>query len=217
MYGPLIHEGQSASVVIGPIVCEGHNHVSLQSIVKTLTQDVRIVEGDLETLETGLVEVKETLQKNNETLEKLEELNNSEYPCKSLGGRYKFILDRCYYLLLTPKKLSDAKFYCSNIFSKIGRNGKLFEPVDINTFNTIKKTAATFGFGDTWIGFVRSDATNWNRISDGLPATKLWGSKDWSNSNYSRYRYMIFSPNSESWDDELDESSDSNPSICEAI
>ena len=31
--------------------------------------------------------------------------------------------------------------------------------MDTNTFNTIKKTAATFTTRYTWIGFVRSDAT----------------------------------------------------------
>jgi len=235
MYGPLIHEGQSASVVIGPIVCEGHNHVTLQSIVKTLTQDVRKVEddleteldevketlqknnGNLETLETGLVEVKETLQKNKETLEKLEELHNLEFPCQTLGGKYKFILDRCYYFDTIYRTLSAAKAHCNNVFSSIGRAGKIFEPVDINTFNTIKKTAATFTTHWTWIGFVRSDATNWKRISDGLPATKVWGSKTFP-TDYSSNPYLVFIPNSNSWDDECDDcAGDHNASVCEAI
>jgi len=210
MYGPLIHEGQSASVIIGPIICEGHNHVSLQSVVTTLTQEVTQVKADFE---TKLVEVKETLQQNNETLEKLEELHNLEDQCQSLGGKYKFILDNCYYFDTSVKTFSDAKYHCGNIFSKIGRNGKLFEPVDNHTFNTIKATADTFttyGFVDTWIGYIRRDELNWKRISDGNPATNVWGSKSFVSSRVSSHPYMIFN----GWDDECDCISDLNRSIC---
>ena len=215
MYGPLIHEGQSASVIIGPIVCEGHTHVSLQSIVKNLTQEVRTVEVDLETLETGLVEVQETLQQNNETLEKLEKIHNLKFQC--IGEKFKFILGNCYYFNTSPKILSVAKDHCSTIFNGMGRFGKLFEPVDIHTFNAVNETNTLLSVSKTtWIGFVRSDENNWKRISDGLPAPKLWGSIVLNN-NYSKYPYMVFHPNQINWDIECECNSDDNPSVCEAI
>jgi hypothetical protein len=65
---------------------------------------------------------------------------------------------------------------------------------------------------NTWIGFVRSDATNWKRISDGRPAANVWGSYSFPTFN-SGEPYMIFN----AWDVECDCSGDNNASICEAI
>ena len=130
--------------------------------------------------------------------------------CLALGENYKFLIDRCYYIDTTQRTLSAAKAHCNTVFSSIGRTGKIFEPVDTNTFNTIKKTADTFSNKYYWIGFVRKDGTNWNQISDGLPAPNVWGS--YTNDNEP---YLIFHTGNQNWYDQPDSSS--WQSICEVI
>jgi len=137
--------------------------------------------------------------------------------CLTLGGNYKFIIDRCYYFDTSSKKLSDAKAQCKTVFSSIGRSGKIFEPVDTNTFNTIKNTAFALSSNNVyWIGFFRKDGMNWKRISDGLPAPNLWRSND-NNGLYlndSSQLYMVFNSNNYLYDE-----FDGYPhgSVCEVI
>ena len=159
------------------------------------------------------------LQQNNEILEKLKNIHVHTLEYKCVGENFKFILGRCYYFDTSPKIFSVAKAHCSAIFNKFGRFGKLFEPIDINTFNKVKETAATFTTEYTWIGFVQRDATGLKRISDGLPATNVWGSAltSYSYNSFPNHPYFIFKPNSNYWDVECECSSDSNPSICEVI
>jgi len=181
------------------------NQVSLQSsIAKTLTKtelvecltiDRYYIDTSTKTNTTELVEVSK---------------------CLTLGENYKFIIDRCYYIDTSTKTtLSDAKAHCNNVFSSIGRSGKIFEPVDTNTFNTIKKIALALSnnldYLTYFIGFVREDGTNWKRISDGLPAPNLWQSDTtYLNDNEP---YMIFSTNA--WSDVYD--GFAYRSICEVI
>jgi len=211
------------------------NQVSLQSsIAKTLTKtelvecltiDRYYIDTSTKTNTTELVEVSKclTLGENykfiidrcyyidNSTETKTTELAEVS-KCLTLGQYYKFIIDRCYYIDTSYKKLSDAKAQCNTVFRSIGRDGKIFEPVDTNTFNMIKKTAFALKESTYWIGFVRKDATNWKRISDGLPAPNLWG----SNTQYLNENepHMIFGTNN-NWYDVIDRSS--RRSICEVI
>ena len=56
LYGPLIHEGQSAKVVIGPIICEPRPNddwsiVNLETHVKEVTEKIDILENVVNNLE----------------------------------------------------------------------------------------------------------------------------------------------------------------------
>ena len=129
---------------------------------------------------------------------------------------WKKTMKWCICTIGSKKSLSEAKAHCNTVFRSIGRGGKIFEPVDTNTFNTVKKTAFTFSSSYYWIGFVREDGTNWKRISDGLPAPNLWGSNgNVNNSWFSSRRYM-FVVTGNYWADRTEYPS-SHRSICEVI
>ena len=121
LYGPLVHEAQSAKISIGPLICEPKplddwSKVNLETNVKKLAQKMEI-------------SINDTKSSLNEEIEKLKKFH--EKPT-CLGERYRTILGVCYYFEKTKKNFTDALLNC---------NGKLYEPTDVITFKEVQREA----------------------------------------------------------------------------
>jgi len=193
LYGPLIHESQSANVIIGPLICEPKplddwSQINLETHVKTLARKMDSHEISINDTKSSLNEEKVNLETQVKTLaqkmnspeisfndatsslnEKIEKLKKKHKKPVCLGERYRTILGVCYYFEKTKKKFVDALSNC---------NGKLYEPTDVTTFKEVQREAKSiFGSSDSriWTGFTKIDNTgNLKHSSTGL---KLYGEK----------------------------------------
>ena len=155
---PLVHEAQSAKIIIGPLICDPKplndwSKFNLETNVKNLAQKIEI-------------SINDTKSSLNEEIEKLKKFH--EKPI-CLGEGYKIIFGVCYYFEKTEKSFEDALSNCK---------GKLYEPTDVTTFKQVQSEAKSiFGsnYINIWTGFTKIDNTgNLKHSSTGL---KLYGEK----------------------------------------
>ena len=152
LYGPLVHEAQSAKIIIGPLICEPKplddwSKFNLETNVKNLAQKMEI-------------SINDTKSSLNEEIEKLKKIHQK--PICPIGEGYKIIFDVCYYFEKTNKKFTDALSNCK---------GKLYEPTDVTTFKEVQREAKSIFGNDkyVWTGFTKIDnAGNLKRSSNGL-------------------------------------------------
>merc|ERR1719362_1716817 len=95
--------------------------------------------------------------------------------------------------------------------------GKLFEPINMHTFNLIKDEAiSVLGTSKTpWIGFEKVEH-KWKHASNNLIPAQIhpWNANLDSNSE----QYLMFKTvSSNTWDTEGPTDGDKNPSICQLI
>ena len=282
MYGPLVHEAQSAKIIIGPIICKPNpldewSQVNMETHMKHLTEkttgldskieninetlDTRIglletkaesLETKTESLETrtGSLETKagsldskindktmalqtdlgaelndmnEKMEKNIEILDELKSYHDEDAKqlarCSSKNdGRFKLILGRCYFFDSTTKQFSSARDYCKTVFGQLSI-GKLFEPMDSQTFRHVNETAfSSFGAADVWVGFERIGnplGNDWKLVSNNAVPIQYqpWGTQ-WDGKQMHE-AYLYFSTETDYWEPEQEDSSDTNPFICE--
>ena len=191
LYGPLIHESQSASVIIGPLICEPKplddwSQINLETHVKTLARKMDSHEISINDTKSSLNEEKLNLETQVKTLaqkmnsheisfndatsslnKEIEKLKKQNKKLACLGERYRTILGVCYYFEKTAKNFVDALSNC---------NGKLYEPTDVTTFKEVQREVKSiFGGVRVWTGFTKIDnAGNLKHSSSGL---KLLGVK----------------------------------------
>ena len=153
---PLVHEAQSAKIIIGPLICDPKplndwSKFNLETNVKNLAQKIEI-------------SINDTKSSLNEEIEKLKKFH--EKPI-CLGEGYKIIFGVCYYFEKTEKSFEDALSNCK---------GKLYEPTDVTTFKEVQCEAKSiFGTVSVWTGFTKIDNNgNLKHSSNGL---KLLGGK----------------------------------------
>ena len=161
LYGPLIHEAQSAKVLIGPLICEPKplddwSQVDLETHVKSLA----------EKMDNNTVSINNIQSSLNEEIEKLKKIHKKRKPV-CIGEGFRMILNVCYYFEKTKKSFEDALSNCK---------GKLYEPTDVTTFKEVQCEAKSiFGTVSVWTGFTKIDNNgNLKHSSNGL---KLLGGK----------------------------------------
>ena len=191
LYGPLIHESQSAKVIIGPLICEPKplddwSQVNLETHVKTLARKIDSHEISINDTKSSLNEEKVNLETHvkslaqkmdnheisindiksslNEEIEKLKKIH--EKPV-CIGAGFRTILGVYYYFEKTAKSFVDALSNCK---------GKLYEPTDVTTFKEVQREAKLiFNKTGVWTGFTKIDNNgNLKHSSTGL---KLYGEK----------------------------------------
>ena len=192
LYGPLVHEAQSAKISIGPLICEPKplddwSQINLETHVKTLARKMDSHEISINDTKSSLNEEKVNLETQVKTLaqkmnsheisfndatsslnEEIEKLKKKHEKPICLGEGYKIIFDVCYFFEKTKKKWADALSNC---------NGTLYEPTDVTTFKEVQREAnSIFGSGDgVWTGFTKIDNSgNLKHSSTGL---KLYSKK----------------------------------------
>ena len=175
LYGPLIHEAQSAKVIIGPLICEpkpldNWSQVNLETHVKTLAQNEITFENELNTLKDIINDTESSLT---EEIEKLKKFHGKPN-CPANDQLFRTILGDCYYFEIMTRNFTDALLNCRDKFGY--ETGKLFEPVNIAIFKKVQAAAKTFyGVSDVWTGFIKIDSNgNLKRSSNGV---KLTGEK----------------------------------------
>merc|ERR1719362_1716111 len=136
--------------------------------------------------------------------------------CPTDDSRYKLMMNQCYFFDSGKRNYSAAQDYCKTAFGD-GTLGKLFEPINMHTFN-LTKDAATSVLGTSktpWIGFEKVENT-WKHASNNLISAQIhpWNANFDSNSE----KYLIFKTvSSNTWDTEGPTNNDKNPSICQLV
>ena len=227
LYGPLVHEAQSAKISIGPLICEPKplddwSQINLETHVKTLARKMDSHEISINDTKSSLNEEKVNLETQVKTLaqkmnsheisfndtkssmnEEIEKLKKFHEKPICLGEGYKIIFDVCYYFEKIKKTHVDA---LSNCMSNC--NGKLYEPTDVTTFKEVQREAKSiFGASQyVWTGFTKIDnAGNLKHSSNGL---KLLGEKTCAKLGGSCYLMegisqssIIFYTHTSTWED----------------
>ena len=210
LYGPLIHEAQSAKVLIGPLICEPKpldddwSRVNLETHVKTLAQKMDNHEISINTFEDEFNNLKDIINDTesslNEEIEKLKKFHEKPI-CPVNDQRFRILLDVCYYFENTLKNFGDALLNCKD------KSGKLYEPTDITTFNEIQREAESiFGTVSILTGFTKIDnngnlkhSSNGLQLYDSKTCEKL-GSSCVINQGMSE-SVIVFYSSSNSWSD----------------
>ena len=87
-------------------------------------------------VQTEISEVRKIASKNNEILNELTQ--QIEGDCPISDGRYKLIMNQCYFFDSATKNYSAAQDFCNTAFGE-GSFGKLFEPTNMYIFNLFQE------------------------------------------------------------------------------